>query len=63
MLGRHLRGFFRVGPFEFIRQVLRLNEFRGGSLLGVDKYGNKYYEMKDGESDTLFCNILNVAFM
>ncbi len=54
MFGRNLLGIIRLGPVEFIRQVFRLNEFRGGVLLGTDKYGNKYYEIK-GEPDTLFC--------
>lgn len=57
MFGRHLRGILRVGPVEYFRQTLRLNEFRGGTLLATDKYGNKYYEMKDGEPDTLFCTV------
>lgn len=54
MFGRHLRGLLRVGPLEYFRQVVRLNEFRGGSLIGSDKYGNRYYEVF-GEPDTLFC--------
>lgn len=54
MFGRHLFGLLRLGPIEFCRQVIRLNEFRGGSLLGTDKYGNRYYEIL-GEPDTFFC--------
>lgn len=53
MFGRHLRGLLRLGPIEFGRQILRLNEFRGGSLLATDKHGNRYYEIL-GEPDTLF---------
>lgn len=57
MFGRYLSGLMRLGPVEFMRQVIRLNEFRGGSLLATDKYGNKYYEVL-GEPDTIFCTLL-----
>lgn len=45
-----LQWFKKFSPAEFverIRQVLVLGEFRGGKLIGMDKSGNKYYEVID----------------
>jgi hypothetical protein len=42
--------FKKLRPTEFveqIRQVLVLGELRGGKLIGMDKAGNKYYEVAD----------------
>ncbi len=36
--------------FERVRQVLVLGEFRGGKLVGMDKVGNKYYEVVEEKS-------------
>lgn len=49
MFLRHLRGLLRVGPREYLRQVWHFREFRGGTLVGSDQYGNKYYELQDPE--------------
>lgn len=47
MFLRHLKGLLRLGPREYFKQVWHLREFRGGTLVGTDSYGNKYYELND----------------
>ena len=32
---------------EYLRQFLVLGEYRGGTLIGTDKAGNRYYEITD----------------
>ncbi len=39
---------------ERIRQVLVLGEYRGGTLVGMDKQGNRYYEITN-EKQMLPC--------
>lgn len=56
MFGRNLLGLLKCGPFEYLRQLVVLNEFRGGQLLATDRYGNKYYEIND-DPDLLFCTL------
>uniref|UniRef100_A0A803Y5S3 NADH dehydrogenase [ubiquinone] 1 alpha subcomplex subunit 12 n=1 Tax=Meleagris gallopavo TaxID=9103 RepID=A0A803Y5S3_MELGA len=41
---KHLSG--HGGVRGAILQLLRVNELKTGTLVGVDKYGNKYYEDK-----------------
>lgn len=41
-----IRGF---GLREYLRQVLRYGQFRGGVQVGTDELGNRYYEVKDPE--------------
>ncbi len=36
-----------AGLLERVRQVLFLGEYRGGQLVGMDRLGNKYYEVVD----------------
>ncbi|XP_027711630.1 NADH dehydrogenase [ubiquinone] 1 alpha subcomplex subunit 12 isoform X2 [Vombatus ursinus] len=42
------RGFAQVrghgGVFGYLRQLFRVNDVKVGTLVGEDKYGNKYYE-------------------
>lgn len=33
--------------FEWARQTFVLGEFRGGQLVGMDRLGNRYYEVVD----------------
>lgn len=44
---RHLRGLLRVGLKQYCKEVYYLREFRGGTVVGKDQYGNTYYEMAD----------------
>lgn len=44
---RHIRGIVRWGPMEYFKQVWFLREFRGGTLVGTDALGNRYYEISD----------------
>ena len=47
MLFDHIRGILRVGLAGYIKQVWFLREFRGGQFVGLDTYGNVYYEIND----------------
>lgn len=33
--------------YEFLRQFFVLGQYRGGSLVGTDKAGNRYYEINN----------------
>lgn len=33
--------------FEYLRQIMVFGEYRGGQLIGMDRLGNRYYEIKD----------------
>ncbi|CAG8670327.1 110_t:CDS:2, partial [Acaulospora morrowiae] len=41
---RSVRNFFKVGPKEAYTQMLYIGDIKAGTLVGVDKFGNKYYE-------------------
>lgn len=40
----------RSGWLERLRQFLVMGEYRGGSLVGTDKSGNRYYEITNEKS-------------
>lgn len=40
----------RSGWMEYLRQFLVLGEYRGGTLIGTDKAGNRYYEITKEKS-------------
>jgi len=52
-IGRRLQGLLRDGPLEYFRQVWVLGEYRGGTFVGADTYGNRYFEIED-DSTILF---------
>lgn len=37
----------RVGIRRFIREMWYTRQFRAGNLVGIDNYGNEYYEVDD----------------
>ena len=47
VLLRHLRAIKAVGLKEYARQVWLLGAFIGGTFVGEDAYGNRYYEIND----------------
>lgn len=47
VLSRHLQALRRLGFKEYLRQLWFLREVRGGTLVGSDRYGNRYFEMVD----------------
>lgn len=47
---RHLKGIRREGLVSYLKQVWYLREYRGGTLVGRDAYGNRYYELNDDPS-------------
>ncbi|KAL1921445.1 uncharacterized protein VTP21DRAFT_11161 [Calcarisporiella thermophila] len=48
---RTIRNFLKIGPKEYIHQLNTIGDTKAGILVGVDKYGNKYYEDK---SETIY---------
>lgn len=57
---RNFRALRRVGPLEYLRQIWIFGEFRGGELVGTDRIGNKYFEIRD-DPNVLFCTLINVG--
>jgi len=47
MVSRLIRNVTRGGPAEYIRQMLTIGDNKFGTLVGEDKYGNKYYESNE----------------
>ncbi|KAF9159817.1 hypothetical protein DFQ26_006159 [Actinomortierella ambigua] len=43
-LPRTIKGFFALGPARFMRQLNNMGDTKVGTLVGVDKFGNKYFE-------------------
>ncbi|GJJ77962.1 NADH dehydrogenase (ubiquinone) 1 alpha subcomplex subunit 12 [Entomortierella parvispora] len=41
---RTVKGFFALGPARFFRQLNNIGDTKVGTLVGTDKFGNKYYE-------------------
>lgn len=53
LLLRHFRAILRLGPRKYFKEVWSLREFRGGTLVGSDALGNRYYEIADPVSTGL----------
>ncbi|KAJ1983420.1 hypothetical protein H4R34_001295 [Dimargaris verticillata] len=43
-LFRQLKFMWAAGPRESFRQIMRIDEVKGGTLIGTDRYGNQYFE-------------------
>ncbi|CAN6636732.1 NADH dehydrogenase [ubiquinone] 1 alpha subcomplex subunit N7bmp [Trichomonascus vanleenenianus] len=43
-LSRVIRNFMRVGPKGYLKQMNGMGDCKAGTLVGVDKYGNKFFE-------------------
>ncbi|ANB11557.1 putative mitochondrial Complex I, 17.2 kd subunit [Sugiyamaella lignohabitans] len=41
---RVVRNLFRVGPRDYFRQMNGIGDTKAGTLVGVDSYGNKFFE-------------------
>ncbi|CCX32897.1 NADH ubiquinone oxidoreductase subunit NDUFA12-domain-containing protein [Pyronema domesticum] len=41
---RTLRNLFRIGPKKYFWQMLAIGDTKAGTLVGTDRYGNKFYE-------------------
>lgn len=46
-LARTVRNFLRVGPKNYFRQLQNIGDTKAGTLVGIDGYGNKFFENKD----------------
>lgn len=44
---RTIKNFLKIGPKEYLRQLLYIGDTKAGNLVGTDMYGNKYYENKE----------------
>ncbi|CAG8467378.1 6045_t:CDS:2 [Ambispora leptoticha] len=44
---RIIKNFFKVGPVSYWRQLQHIGDTKAGTLVGVDRFGNKYYENKE----------------
>ncbi|CAG8436892.1 7621_t:CDS:2 [Ambispora gerdemannii] len=44
---RIIKNFFKVGPVSYWRQLQHIGDTKAGTLVGVDQFGNKYYENKE----------------
>ncbi|RHZ49972.1 hypothetical protein Glove_508g61 [Diversispora epigaea] len=44
---RLVKNIFKVGPRSAFKQMLTIGEVKTGTLVGVDKFGNKYFENKE----------------
>lgn len=51
VLSRHWQALRQLGLKEYLRQLWFLREVRGGTLVGSDRYGNRYFEMEDIQHD------------
>lgn len=54
VLFKHLRAIKQYGIREYIRRVWFLREFRDGELVGIDTYGNQYYELSINDPNLPF---------
>ena len=43
-LPRTIKGFLSMGPARFMRQLNNIGDTKVGTLVGTDKFGNKYFE-------------------
>lgn len=43
-LPRTINGFLKLGPGRFFRQLNNIGDTKVGTLIGTDKFGNKYFE-------------------
>lgn len=43
-LPRTIKGFLNLGPGRFFRQLNNIGDTKVGTLIGTDKFGNKYFE-------------------
>ncbi|VEU20420.1 DEKNAAC101390 [Brettanomyces naardenensis] len=48
-LARTVRNFWRSGYKRAFRQIAQMNDTKSGELVGVDDFGNHFYETKNPE--------------
>ena len=46
-LTRTFKNFLKIGPREYLTQLKYIGDTRAGTLVGIDQFGNKYYENKE----------------
>lgn len=46
---RTIRNFFRIGPKQAFWQMLTIGDTKAGTLVGKDRFGNKFYENNEEE--------------
>ena len=53
-LTRTFKNFLKIGPRDYLRQMLYIGDTRAGTLVGIDQFGNKYYENLEEIFGTFF---------
>jgi len=48
-LTRTLKYLFRIGPRQYVYQMNRIGDTKAGTLVGTDRFGNKFYENNEEE--------------
>ncbi|KAJ2901944.1 hypothetical protein MKZ38_001245 [Zalerion maritima] len=43
-LPRTIKNFFKVGVWEYFHQMNHIGDTKAGTLIGIDKFGNKFFE-------------------
>nr|CAG8502095.1 1674_t:CDS:2 [Entrophospora candida]CAG8570690.1 6358_t:CDS:2 [Entrophospora candida] len=43
-LTRTISNFLKIGPREYLRQLNRIGDTKFGTFIGIDQFGNKYFE-------------------
>ena len=46
-LTRTFKNFLRIGPREYLKQMMTIGDTKYGALVGRDQFGNKYYEHEE----------------
>ncbi|KAG9292430.1 hypothetical protein G9A89_015300 [Geosiphon pyriformis] len=44
---RYIKNIVKVGPTNYWKQLNHIGDVKAGSLIGVDQFGNKYFENKE----------------
>ena len=48
-ISRTLRNLRKIGFKEYGHQMMNIGDTKAGTLIGADRYGNKYYENLEDE--------------
>ncbi|CAG8508387.1 16475_t:CDS:2 [Cetraspora pellucida] len=46
-LTRTIKNLIKIGPKEYFIQMMYIGDTKAGTLVGIDQFGNKYYENKE----------------
>lgn len=46
-IGRTIKNILKTGPKDALHQMNNIGDTKWGALIGVDRFGNKYFENND----------------